>query len=110
MKTLCLSLAIVANLTAVLSPGSFFAVSAFAGSVTATELSGKKICWDDGLVATFLPDGKYHSNKSGEGTWRVTSVGVQLHTEHYSGLYDIDKQPDGTFKSLTRHANAHYCN
>ena len=96
------------GLAALICP--FFAVSAFAVSVTATDLSGKKICWDDGLVATFSPGGKYLSNKSGAGTWRATSVGVQLHTEHYSGLYDIDKQPDGTLKSVTRHSNGHYCN
>jgi hypothetical protein len=47
---------------------------------------------------------------SGAGTWQVNSVGVQIRTEHYSGLYDIDKQPDGTLKSLTRHSSGHYCN
>jgi hypothetical protein len=88
----------------------FFAVSAFAAPVTAKDLSGKKICWDDGLVGTFSPGGKYHSSLSGAGTWEVTSVGVQIRTERFSGLYDIDRQPDGALKSLTRHSSGHYCN
>jgi hypothetical protein len=90
--------------------GPFFAVSAFADPVTAKDLSGRKICWQDGLVGTFSPGGKYHSSSSGAGTWQVNSVGIQIRTEHYSGLYDIDKQPDGTLKSLTRHSSGHYCN
>jgi hypothetical protein len=87
-----------------------FTASAFPTPVTTADLSGKKICWDDGLVGTFSPSGKYQSSRSGAGTWLVNSVGVQIRTERYSGLYDIDKQPDGTFKSLTRHSSGHYCN
>jgi hypothetical protein len=87
-----------------------FAASAFSTPVTTADLSGKKICWDDGLVGTFSPGGKYLSSRSGSGTWLVNSVGVQIRTERYSGLYDIDKQPDGTLKSLTRHSSGHFCN
>jgi hypothetical protein len=99
---------IAAGFAALTDP--FFAASAFADPVTAKDLSGRKICWQDGLVGTFSPDGKYRSSLSGAGTWQVNSVGVQIRTEHYSGLYDIDKQPDGTLKSLTRHSSGHYCN
>ena len=90
--------------------GPFFAASAFADPVTAKDLSGRKICWEDGLVGTFSPGGSYRSSLSGAGTWEVNSVGVQIRTEHYSGLYDIDKEPDGTLKSLTRHSRGRYCN
>jgi hypothetical protein len=90
--------------------GPFFSVSAFADPVTAKDLSGRKICWQDGLVGTFSPGGKYLSSMSGAGSWQVNSAGVQIRTERYSGLSDIDKQPDGTLKSLTRHSNGHFCN
>ena len=84
-------------------------VSALAASVTTADLSGKKICWDYGLISTFFPGGKYYANMAGNGTWRVTSVGVEIRAEHYNGIYDIDKQPDGTLKSATKHASGKYC-
>jgi hypothetical protein len=83
--------------------------SAFSAPVTSADLSGKKICWDYGLVSTFFPGGKYYANMAGNGTWRVTSVGVEIRAEHYNGIYDIDKQPDGTLKSATKHSSARYC-
>jgi hypothetical protein len=84
-------------------------VSALAASVTTADLSGKKICWDYELISTFFPGGKYYANMAGNGTWRVTSVGVEIRAEHYNGIYDIDKQPDGTLKSATKHASGKYC-
>jgi hypothetical protein len=83
--------------------------SAFSAPVTSADLSGKKICWDYGLVSTFFPGGKYYANMAGNGTWRVTSVGVEIRAEHYNGIYDIDKQLDGTLKSATKHSSARYC-
>jgi hypothetical protein len=86
-----------------------FTTSAFPTPVTTTDLSGKKICWDYGLISTFFPGGKYYANMAGNGTWRVTSVGVEIRAEHYNGIYDIDQQPDGTLKSATKHSSGRYC-
>jgi hypothetical protein len=83
--------------------------SALAAPVTTADLAGKKICWDYGLISTFFPGGKYYANMAGNGTWRVTSVGVEIRAEHYNGIYDIDKQADGTLKSATKHASGKYC-
>ena len=86
-----------------------FTASAFPAPVTTADLSGKTICWDYGLISTFCPGGKYYANMAGNGTWRVTSVGVEIRAEHWNGIYDIDKQPDGTLKSLTKHSSGRYC-
>jgi len=82
---------------------------AFASPVTAKDLSGKKICWDYGNVSTFGPGGKYSSPLVGEGTWSVTSVGIQIATSHFTGIMDIDKQPDGTFTSHLEKGSGKYC-
>ena len=87
----------------------FAAAPVLAAPVTAAELTGKKICWDNGLISTFLPGGKYFSNMAGNGTWQVTSVGVEIHAEHYSGIYEVDRQPDGSLKSANKHASGVYC-
>jgi hypothetical protein len=86
-----------------------FTASAFPAPVTTADLSGKKICWDYGLISTFFPGGKYYANMAGNGAWRVTSVGVEIRAEHYNGIYDIDQQPDGTLKSATKYSSGRYC-
>jgi hypothetical protein len=87
----------------------FLAAPAFASQATTADLLGKKICWDNGLISTYSPGGKYYSTYAGNGTWRATSVGVEIHAEHYSGFFDADKKPDGSFYSGTEHAAGHYC-
>jgi hypothetical protein len=82
---------------------------AFASTVTAKDLSGRKICWDYGNISTFGPGGKYSSPLVGEGTWSVTSVGIQINTPHFTGIMDIDKQPDGTFASHLEKGSGKYC-
>jgi hypothetical protein len=73
--------------------------AALAAPVTAADLTGKKICWDNGNVSTFLPGGKFSSNRSGNGTWAMTAGGVETHTEHWSGVSaNFEKMPDGTFQ------------
>jgi len=64
---------------------------AFASPVTAKDLSGRKICWDYGNISTFGPGGKYSSPLVGDGTWSVTSVGIQISTPHFVGIMDIDR-------------------
>ncbi len=83
--------------------------SAIANPVTAKDLIGKKICWSNGNVSTFGPGGKYSSPIVGEGTWAVTSIGIQLRTTGFVGILDIDKQSDGTFKSALEKSNGSYC-
>jgi len=86
-----------------------FAAPALATEATTADLSGKKICWDNGLVSTYFPGGKYYSTLAGNGTWRATSAGIEIHAEHFAGLFDADKKPDGTFYSGTEHAGGKYC-
>ena len=83
--------------------------SAFASPVTAKDLSGRKICWDYGNISTFGRGGKYSSPLVGEGTSSVTSVGIQIATPRFTGIMDIDKQPDGTFTSHLEKGSGKYC-
>jgi hypothetical protein len=86
-----------------------FVCCAMAKPITVKDLAGRKICWDYGNISTFGPGGKYSSSLVGEGTWSVTSVGVQISTPHFTGIMDIDKQPDGTFTSHLEKGSGKYC-
>jgi len=86
-----------------------FTAASFAVPATTADLSGKKICWDNGNVGSYLAGGKYSSTMAGTGSWRATAVGIELHAEHYSGYQDVDKRPDGTFYSGLEHGAGHYC-
>jgi hypothetical protein len=81
-----------------------FPLVAHARPVTAGDLSGKAICWNDGDKQSYLPGGKFSSTRWGKGTWRVTANGVQIHS-HPGGnaLADI-RLKNGTF-SLTTLSN-----
>jgi hypothetical protein len=77
---------------------------ALARPVTAADLSGRKICWNDGDKQSYLPGGKFSSTRWGKGTWRVTAHGVQIHADPGGGgLADI-RLRHGTF-SLTTYSN-----
>jgi hypothetical protein len=100
------------HLTTIASTVAIFVIvtaEALAAPATTADLSGKKICWDNGNVGTYSAGGKYSSTMVGTGTWRVTSVGIELHTQGYSGYQDVDKRPDGTFNSALEHGGGHYC-
>jgi hypothetical protein len=77
---------------ALLSPAS-------ASPVTAADLSGKKICWNNGSASVYGHGGKYSNNPSGEGTWAVTGAGVHVHTHRYDYVAAIQKLPGGTFQA-----------
>ena len=49
--------------------GSYTA--ALAGQVTNSDLAGKKICWNNGAIATYGKDGSFSCSKCGHGTWRL---------------------------------------
>jgi len=77
---------------------------ALAKPVTAADLSGKRICWNDGDKQTYSPGGEFASTRWGHGTWGVTAHGVQIHAHPGgNGLIDI-RLRHGTF-SLTTYSN-----
>jgi len=88
---------------------SAFLSPATAKLATVADLSGKKICWSNGNISSFLPSGKYSSPLIGDGTWAATANGVEIHAQRWSGFLDVDKQPDGTFKSAVENAVGKYC-
>jgi hypothetical protein len=74
---------------------------AFARPVTAADLSGKSICWNDGDRQTYSSGGKFSSTRWGDGTWRVTAHGIQIHAHPGgNGLVDI-RLRHGTFSLTT---------
>ena len=93
--------------------GLGFSIVAFppasASPVTARDLVGKKICWPNGNISTFGAGGKYSSPMVGEGSWSIYPGGVTLQTAKFSGVLDIDKQPDGTFNSSREGGVGRYC-
>jgi hypothetical protein len=93
-----------ANLASVL-----LSVAAMATPATVADLEGRKICWDSGNISYFMPGGKYSSPAIGDGTWSMTAKGVELHTSYLSAILDINKLPDGTFKSRLEKAAGKYC-
>jgi hypothetical protein len=95
---------------------SFLLLSpAIARPVASADLSGKKICWNDGDVQTYYPGGKYSSPQNGDGTWAVTAAGVEFKAQDATWSADIEKLADGTFTGdialigRTKHSIGHYC-
>ena len=86
-----------------------FVSAAMAKPATEADLKGKKICWSNGNISSFLSGGKYSSPMIGDGTWSVTANGVEIHAQHWSGYLDVDKLPDGTFQSGVEKAVGKYC-
>ena len=71
-----------------------FVCCAMARPATVKDLAGRTICYNNGEKSTYFRDGKYENNRIGKGTWTVTSAGVQLHAERFSGILDFEIQPD----------------
>ena len=102
-----------------LATGAGFSVlllsTAIARPVTTADLLGKKICWANGNTVTYLPGGKQISTMGGEGTWRVTAIGVEVKTQAFSNIFDDQILPDGTYTSdtdfggQTFHNTGHVC-
>ena len=103
----------IAKALAALAAGSALASivlsAAMATPVTLADIEGKKICWSSGNISSFIAGGKYSSPVIGDGTWSMTAHGVELHTDALSAIMDIDKLPDGTFKSKLENAVGKYC-
>jgi hypothetical protein len=89
--------------------------NATARPATSADLSGKTICWSDGNISTFYPGGKTAGKLFGEGTWRVTSVGVEFSTKYFMNIYDVEVLSDGSISSdadyggRVYHFEGHYC-
>jgi hypothetical protein len=79
--------------------------AALAAPVNSADLSGKKICWNNGSVSSYGKGGKYANNMSGEGTWSLTAGGVHIHTDRYDYVASMQKLPDGTFQAVVAAAN-----
>jgi hypothetical protein len=64
--------------------------------VTAQDISGKTICWEDGRRNTFAVDGRYTSTAGRHSKWSVIEPGVVKagHLEH-----QIEVLPDGQLHS-----------
>ena len=87
-----------------LAMATAFPFAAVARPVTAADLSGKRICWNDGDRQSYQHSGKFSSTRWGHGSWRVTAHGVQIHAHPGgNGLMDI-RLRHGAF-SLTSYSN-----
>jgi hypothetical protein len=52
-------------------------ISAQAGRpVSASDLSGKTICWSDGMRSTYADSGRYTNNKGAHTRWSVPEPGI----------------------------------
>lgn len=72
--------------------------SATARPVTSADLVGKQICWSHGDNQTYYPGGKYSSTGGGDGTWVLTSAGIEVKASIWIWSGAIEILPD---KSLT---------
>ncbi len=73
--------------------------AANAAPVTSADLSGKKICWNNGSVSSYGAGGKYSNNMTGNGTWSMAGGGVHIHTDRYDYMATMQKSGDGTFQA-----------
>ena len=76
-----------------------------AAPVTSADLSGKKICWNNGSVSSYGRGGKYSNNMTGDGTWSMAGGGVHIHTDRYDYVAAMQKSADGTFHAEITAAN-----
>ena len=63
--------------------------------VTESDLSGKKICWNNGWDATYAADGKYFSSRGNRSHWSVPSPGIVKIGNRYRQIAVL---PDGRFQ------------
>lgn len=62
--------------------------------VTANDLVGKKICWDDGGISMFAADGQFINKRGRRLVWLVTEPGV---VKIGNGYRQLEMLPDGSF-------------
>ena len=64
--------------------------------VTAADLAGKKICWEDGAVVTFAANGGYSNSIGWRTRWIVSSPGIVEIGPIYREMVVL---PDGRFQT-----------
>ena len=64
--------------------------------VTAADLSGKTLCWNDGVVTTYYPDGRLSDNRGLHTIWSVPEPGL---VKYRYGISNMVVLPDGRFKT-----------
>ena len=64
--------------------------------VAAADLSGKTICWNDGRVTTYYPDGRETDSRGVHSIWSVPEPGVVQYRYHSSNMVVL---PDGRFET-----------
>ena len=62
--------------------------------VTANDLVGKKICWDDGGISMFAANGQFINKRGRRLVWLVTEPGV---VKIGNGYRQLEMLPDGSF-------------
>jgi hypothetical protein len=55
-----------------------FVCCAAARPATTEDLTGRTICYNNGMIATYFSDESLENSVTGKGTWKVTSSGVQI--------------------------------
>ena len=86
-----------------------FVCCAVARPVTTEDLAGRTICWDNGETSAFLPGGKYENSRHGSGTWKVTSTGLEIHSETFGGIFQVEVRDDGTILDATYNVAGKVC-
>jgi hypothetical protein len=86
-----------------------FVCSAVARPATTKDLAGRKICWDNGETSAFLSGGKYQNSRHGTGTWKVTATGLEIHSETFSGVFQVEMRDDGTILDATYNVSGKVC-
>jgi hypothetical protein len=76
---------------------------------TTKDLAGRKICWDNGETSTYTRDGKWENSRHGSGAWKVTSDGLEIHSETFAGVLRVEIQDDGTVLDATYNISGKYC-
>jgi hypothetical protein len=85
------------------------ACCALARPATTKDLAGRKICWDNGETSTYVSGGKWENSRHASGTWRVTSAGLEIHSETFGGILRVEMQDDGTILDATYNIVGRFC-
>jgi hypothetical protein len=92
-------------------------IPALAKPVTASDLTGKTICWSNGDKETYAPGGKFVSKSAGGGAWRLMTDGVvAIQGKTWDWTSSIEKNADGSFdrkssgSGWSNTSSGRYCN
>ena len=85
-------------------------MAALAATVTNADLAGKKICWNNGAIATYGKDGSFSCSKCGHGTWRLDGDTLTENAARGAAVWKITKD-GGTFdtQSGNNERRGSYC-